>query len=151
MVRYRDLLTVRVWAPLSFVFVLTVLLVIDHHASLVGLLAGFREAFQPIIALSVSLVIFPFITVPAVESIVSRAKKLNLYVNPSLVKDYVDACFTVFIMALSEIVLLIVYSFTHKTLIAYTALATLTTMILVLFTLMAALWQVTALFYKIIE
>ncbi|MEM1832530.1 MAG: hypothetical protein QXJ97_13495, partial [Desulfurococcaceae archaeon] len=109
------------------------------------LIMRLHGAMQPLIALSVSLLVFPFVSVPAVESIVSRARSHGLRVSSELVKDYVDGCFTVFLLSVTELLLLVLYAFTHSELVAFATVAVLISLTFSTVILMSGLWHITRL------
>jgi len=133
---------------LLFVFIFIILLIASmaNPRAVHSMLLRFREMLSTVVALSVSLIIFPFISVPAVESTVERAEKLNIKVNPKLIKDYVDGCFTIFLLSTVEMVLIIAIQLVEGIpLITLAAFALLLTLIIVLFTVVYSLWKVTRL------
>lgn len=151
------LLTVPRFAAIMFVvfFVAVYTMVGIGIVPVDVLCARFEVALQSVIALSVSLIIFPFITVPAVESIVSKAERVGVKVSNKLVEDYVHGCYTIFLLSVVEVVLIIVYSFLGKTLLTLPvillALSTLAVLIIVLLILVYSLWKVTLLLQRILK
>ncbi|MEM1866044.1 MAG: hypothetical protein QXD57_07440 [Ignisphaera sp.] len=139
----------RTWVITLVLFTLTLatlrLMVVFDIVSHDMLSAGIREAMQPLIVLSVSLLVFPFISVSAVESVVLRAQSLGLKVSKSLLKDYVDGCFTVFFLSAVELLLLVLYAFTRYGAIVFVALAVLASLVFNTVNLMLGLWQITRL------
>jgi len=124
---------------------------IDFYA-VYNVLFRFSEALSFIVALSISLVIFPFISISAIENIVERAEKLNVRVNPKLVKDYVDGCFMVFLLSTVEIVLMIAIQLIESIpIITLTAFTLLLTLIIVLFTIVYSLWKAARLLQEAVE
>jgi len=139
-------LTIRRFAYLLFVFIFMLLLAVGtiNFYAVHELLLRFEGALPSVVALSVSLIIFPFITVPAVESVVERAEKLGIKVNQKLLKDYVDGSYTVFLLAVAEMVLIIVVQLVEEALLlTLAALTLLSTLIIVLFIVVYSLWEVT--------
>lgn len=145
----------RIWFITLIVLILTQLvlwlLVSSNILSLDTLTAGLREAAPPLVALSVSLIVFPFISVPAVESIVSRAQSLGVKVNQKLVEDYIDGCFIVFLLSVVELLLLVFYAFTDLPVIVFTTIPVLVSLIFVTIILVSGLWQITRLMMKLIS
>ncbi len=140
-----------------FIFILFILFFVIvgiiarvNIASIDVLRARFEVALQPIIAFSVSLVIFPFISVPAVESIISRAERAGIKVSSKLVEDYIHGCYTVFLLAISEIVLIITYSFLERSLLILLAVPILITLIILTLVLVYSLWKVTLLLQRVL-
>jgi len=147
------LTTVR-FATLTFALIFVALLAADTVDSyaVYSILLRFREALATVVALSVSLIVFPFVSVPAVESIVERAERLGIRVNPRLVKDYVDGCFTMFLLATTEIILAITIQLTEDThLITLAAFALLLTLTIEFFTVVSSLWKATRLLQEAVE
>jgi len=144
------LLTLRRFAAMVFALVFVALYVMVSVGVVpVNVLRDrFEAALQPIIALSVSLVIFPFMSVPAVESIVSRAERVGKKASTKFIEDYVHGCYTVFLLAVAEMVLVIVYSFLKGVLLLLLAVPTLTTLIIVLLILVYSLWRITLLLQR---
>jgi len=141
-------LTAGRFASLLFVSIFAALLAASavNPYAVYAVLFRFREMLSTVIALSVSLIIFPFISVPAVESIVERAERLNIKVNPRLVKDYVDGCFMVFLLSTIEMALIIAIQLVEGApLITLASFALLLTLIIILFTIVYSLWVVTRL------
>jgi len=163
MVSVSKLLNIRSLALLLFsaLFVICLYVLADeciNATELRKLLVGFEAALPSIIALSVSLVVFPFVSADAVESITARAEKAGIKVNPKLLKDYIDGCFTIFLLSTAEIILIIVYRiigevaenivvfiFPMKTLILSGLLSILCTLIVILILVISALWEATSL------
>lgn len=143
----------KTWVTALVLFALTLatlrLMVAFDIVSHDVLSAGIREAMQPLIALSVSLLVFPFISVPAVESVVSRAQSRGLRVSEGLVKDYVDGCFTVFLLSAVELLLLVLYAFTRYGAIVFVALAALASLVFNMVILMLGLWQIARLMMEL--
>ena len=110
-----------------------------------------EKALQPIVALSVSLIIFPFITIPSVESIVSRAERAGIKVSKKLVEDYIHGCYTVFSLSLIEIISIIFFIFFSTWIIIYLILSFFITKMVVLLILVYSLWQVSVLLQQTLE
>jgi len=111
----------------------------------------FGESVQPLIALSVSLAIFPIITVPLVGEIVSKARDLGIRVSKSLVEDYVNGCFTIFILSIAELILVFLITVLETIVVLYyLVIALLASILLVLAVLMLSLWKIVKLLYEII-
>jgi len=148
-------LTARRIAILLFLIIFTALLAVSgvNFYAVYDILFRFREALSSVIALSIPLIIFPFVSVPAVESIVERAEKLRIKVSPNLVKDYVDGCFTVSILATAEVVLIIAIQLIEeiKFLLALIALSLLLTLIIDFFIIIYSLWVVSKLLHRVIS
>ena len=145
------LLTLRKFAAVMFIlfFVAVYIMVGIGIVSVNVLRIRFEAALQPIIALSVSLVIFPFISIPAVESIVSRAERAGIKASSKLIEDYIHGCYTVFLLAVTEIVLVTAYSFLKEVLLLLLlAVPTLITLIIVLLILVYSLWRATLLLQR---
>jgi len=145
-------LTVGGLALLFFVSFFVALLVAGatNFYAVYNILFRFREALTTVTALSVSLIIFPFISVPVIASIVERAEKLSIKVNPSLVKDYVDGCFTIFSLSTAEIILIIAIQLAEgNSLLTLVAFALLLTLIFVFFFVVYGLWVATRLLQEI--
>jgi len=142
-------LTMARFTVLLFVFIFVVLLAvgtIDFYA-VYNVLFRFREALPFVAALSISLIIFPFISISAIENIVERAEKLGIKVDPMLLKDYVDGCFTIFLLASIEMVLIILIQLIEGVpLLNLTTLALLLTLIIVFFIFVYSLWKATRIF-----
>jgi len=150
MVSIVERLTVGRLAFLFFVSFFVVLLVAGatNFYAVYDILFRFREASATVTALSVSLIIFPFISVPAVVSIVERAEKLNIRVNPSLMKEYVDGCFIVLLLSTVELVLTIAIQLTEgNSLLTLVAFALLLTLISVFLLVIYRLWVALSLAY----
>jgi len=147
-------LTARRTTILLFLFIFTVLLAVSrvNFYDVYNILFRFKEALNSVIALSISLIIFPFVSVPAVESIVEHAKKLHIKVSSNLVKDYVDGCFTVSILATIEVVLIIAIQLIEEIefLLILIALALLLTLIIDFFIIVYSLWVVTRLLQELV-
>ena len=111
----------------------------------------FESALPSIIALSVSLIIFPFVSVSAVESIVARAEKTGVRMNPNLVKDYLDGCYTIFLLSAIEMILVITYSLSKTVLLLILALSLLPSLVIVLILIVVALWNVTLLLQNVVS
>ena len=111
--------------------------------------SNFSFVSQALIGLSISLILFPFISVPVVHSVVTRAWELGIKPSKELIKDYVDACFTVFVLSTVEMICVIVYSLSHWITWVYIMLPVLVAMITVLLILSFGLWKVAALLYTI--
>ena len=114
-----------------------------------GFASNFSFVSQALIGLSISLILFPFISVPVVHSVVTRAWELGIEPSKELVKDYVDACFTVFVLSTVEMICVIMYSLSHWITLVYIMLPVLVAMIMVLLILSFGLWKVAALLYTI--
>lgn len=114
-----------------------------------GFASNFSFVSQALIGLSISLILFPFISVPVVHSVVTRAWELGIKPSKELIKDYVDACFTVFVLSTVEMICVIVYSLSHWITWVYIMLPVLVAMITVLLILSFGLWKVAALLYTI--
>jgi len=146
-------LTARRTTILLFLLIFTVLLAVSgvNFYGVYNILFRFREATATVIALSISLTIFPFVSVPAVESIVEHTEKLHIKVSPNLVKDYVDGCFTVSILATIEVVLIIAIQLIEeiKFLLILIALALLLTLIIDFFIIVYSLWVVSRLLQEL--
>jgi len=145
-------LTIRRFTFLLFVFVFAILLAVNRvnfHA-VDNILFRFREILTTVVTFSVSLIIFPFISVPAVESIVERAEKLNIKANPRLVKDYVDGCYIASLLSTVEIVLIITIQLVEGVpLITLAAFALLLTLVGIFFVVIYSLWIVTRILQEI--
>jgi len=171
MVGISRLLNIRSFALLLFSAIFVICLVVCYvlvnvwinALELHKLRVGFEVALPSIMALSVSLVVFPFVSVPAVESITARAEKAGIKVNPKLLKDYIDGCFTIFLLSTAEIILIIVYqiigeiagnivvfALPMKTLILCGLLSLLCTLIVILVLVILALWEATSLLQGLI-
>jgi len=146
-------LTMVRFTVLLFVLIFVVLLVVGtiNFYAVYDVLFRFREMMlASVVALSVSLIIFPFISIPAVESIVERAEKLNIKVESGLVRDYVDGCFTAFLLSAIEMVLIIAIQLVEGvTLITLATFALLLTLIIVFFIVVYSLWVVTRLLQEV--
>ncbi len=110
----------------------------------------FQEVSQPLIGLSVSLIIFPIITVPLVGDIVSRVKNLGIKVNKNLVKDYVNGCFTIFAIAVMELLIILIKPFINYDIIIYLIISFLLSLVIILVILMLSLWKIVKLLYEVI-
>lgn len=146
------LLTLRWLSGIIFIVVLLLLYgsVVAHMLPVDRLRDAFSAAADYVVALSVSLIVFPFVSVPAVERIVSRAESVNIRVNPRLVKDYVNSCYAVFMLALTEIILIITYSLLEEPwFLLLLVLSNLVTLLLILAFLMLALWKTSLLLIEV--
>ena len=114
-----------------------------------GFASNFSFVSQALIGLSISLILFPFISVPVVHSVVTRAWELGIEPSKELVKDYVDACFTVFVLSTMEMICVITYSLSHWIELVYLMFPVLVAMITVLLILSFGLWKVAVLLYTI--
>lgn len=126
------------------------LLVSLNMLTLDTLSAGLREATSPLIVLSVTLIVFPFVSVSGVESIVSRAQSLGIKVNQKLVEDYVDGCFIVFLLSVAELISLVLYVFTDSVIIVYITIPLLITLVFITIILLSGLWEIAKMMIKII-
>jgi len=146
-------LTMARFTVLLFVFIFIVLLVvgtIDFYA-VYNVLFRFREALPFVAALSISFTIFPFISISAIENIVERAEKLGIKVDPMLLKDYVDGCFMIFLLASIEMVLIIAIQLVEGVpLITLAAFALLLTLIVLFFAVVYSLWNVTRILQELV-
>lgn len=149
--RYLKYLKTWVFGVVVLVLALATLYVATtlNPLALNALATGLREAAQPLAALSVSLTLFPFISVSAVESTVSRARSLKIPVNEALVRDYVDGCFLVSLLSILELLLLVLYAFTFSSLIVFIAISVLASLVASVTILMLGLWQITRLLVKL--
>ena len=137
---------------LVLVTLLLVILIMYIHSGIIDfLLKNFESALQALLGLSISLILFPFITVPIVHNVVTRARELGIKINKNLIKDYINACFIVFILATMEIVSIIIYSLASSPLWFYIIFPVLVTMLIMLVLLTLGLWQVVKILYEIIK
>ena len=143
------------WFKASRLVLMTLLLVtliMYVRSEIVETLAkNFENASQALIGLSISLILFPFITVPVVHNVIVRARELGIKINKNLIKDYINACFIVFILATVEIVSIIVYSLTNLMLWFYVIFPILIVMLIMLVLLTLGLWQIVKILYEIIK
>jgi hypothetical protein len=109
----------------------------------------FQSIGQLLVALSVSLIIFPFISLPAIESIVSRTRELGIAVNPELVGDYASGCFIVLLLSLLETMVVILYSLIPIQELLLIIFSLLCSQMVVVLILVLFLWRATALLYYI--
>jgi len=109
----------------------------------------FSEIFSPLVALSVSLIIFPIITIPYIGNIVLNAKRLNIQVRRELVKDYIDGCYTVFALAVSELLAILAKPLITDYMV-YLIVSLLIALVITLVALMLSLWKVTKLLYEVL-
>ena len=110
----------------------------------------FQEVSQPLVGLSVSLIIFPIITVPLVGDIVLKTRSLGIKVNKNLVKDYVNGCFTVFTVSVVELIMVLLKPFINYCIIDYLLISFLSALIVILVVLMLSLWKIVRLLYEVI-
>lgn len=143
----------KIWVVALITLVLTLsvllLLVSSNILTLDTLVKGLREATSPLIALSVSLIVFPIISVSTVEDVVSKARSSGIEVNQRLVKDYIDGCFMIFILSMVNLLLLVFYAFTGLWVIVFTTVSVLVSLIFVMIILMSGLWQITRLIIEL--
>ena len=131
---------------------LVVLYIVDsprlHIANAVD--EHFQEVSQPLVGLSVSLIIFPIITVPLVGDMVLKTRSLGIKVNKNLVKDYVNGCFTVFTVSVVELIIVLLKPFINYCIIDYLLISFLSALIVILVVLMLSLWKIVRLIYEVI-
>ena len=152
MVPLAKVLRTHILAVIVFIAVFVGLCILDRYVAITSILAErFHDVAQPLIGLSVSLIIFPFITVPAVENIVSKARELRISVNLRLLEDYINGCFTVFLLALTEIIVIIIYSLLPSWVLLCVAFSVLGSLAVVLGILVLSLWQVMELLYRVVQ
>ena len=149
MVSLRALLKTHILALAVFLAALAVLLPIDSTMGLTGLLAErFQYVAQLLVALSASLIVFPFVSFPAVERVISSAEELGVVANPRLVEDYATGCLVVFMVSLLEVVLVIVYSLTQRRELLYLVFPLLASQLVVVLVIVFFLWSVTSLLWR---
>ncbi len=106
---------------------------------------------------SASLIIFPIMTVPLVADIMLKVKEQlgkQGTPNPRLVKDYVDGCFTAFLLAVLELMIILVLSLFRDgilpSILMLLLLPMATSMTALLVSIMLSLWKVAKLAYEVL-
>lgn len=145
----RALLKTHVLALLAFFVVLVFLVITDHTIGITHLLAeNFQGIGQLLATLSTSLIVFPFVSFPAVERVISSAEEVGINVSPELVKDYASGCLTVFIISLLEVTSVILYSITHQQLFLYIVFSLFPSQLIVVLIIVVFLLRATSLLWR---